>query len=73
MYTDIFEGMTTTAILAAIDEHIHGYRAARSREILRRKIIDGETFEEIAEAVQLSRRQTQTIYYNCMEQLRKRL
>jgi DNA-directed RNA polymerase sigma subunit (sigma70/sigma32) len=73
MYTDIFEGMTNTAISAAIDEHIYGYRAARSREILRRKIIDGETFEEIAEAVQLSRRQTQNIYYSCMEQLRKRL
>lgn len=71
MYTDIFEGMTTTAISAAIDEHIYGYRAARSRKILRRKILDGETFEEIAEALNLSRRQTQNIYYSCMKQLRK--
>ena len=49
---------TNSAMRAYIDEHVH---KARDRRILKLKYIDGLTHEEIAEAVQMSPRQIDTI------------
>ena len=43
-----------------INEHIH---SERDRKILERRLIDGITFERLAEEFELSVRQTKTIVY----------
>ena len=48
-------------IAAVIDEYIH---KKRNRELLKRRYIDGVTFEELAEEFDLSVRHTKTIVYN---------
>ena len=52
---------TNSQIAAVIDEHIH---KKRDRELLKRRYIDGFTFEELAEEFDLSVRQTKTIVYS---------
>lgn len=47
-------------IAAVIDEYIH---KKRNRELLKRRYIDGVTFEELAEEFDLSVRHTKTIVY----------
>lgn len=49
---------TNSDMRTYIDEHVH---KARDRRILKLKYIDGLTHEEIAEAVQMSPRQIDTI------------
>lgn len=51
---------TNSQISAVIDEYIHN---KRNRELLKRRYIDGSTFEELAEEFDLSVRQTKTIVY----------
>lgn len=43
---------------------INGFKAYRNREILKRKYIDGYTFEEIAEEFDMSVRQIKKIVYD---------
>jgi len=47
----------------AIDEWIIGNNAERNRAILKRRLIDGITFEKLAEEFDLSVRCTKTIVY----------
>lgn len=51
---------TNSQIASVIDEYIHN---KRNRELLKRRYIDGSTFEELAEEFDLSVRQTKTIVY----------
>lgn len=51
---------TNSQISAVIDEYIH---SKRNRELLKRRYVDGITFERIAEEFDLSVRQTKTIVY----------
>ena len=44
----------------AIDEYIH---SARDREILKKRLIDGLTYERIAEEMDMSVRQIKNIIY----------
>jgi hypothetical protein len=50
-----------------IDEYINfetcGAKAERNREIIRRRLIDGELFEPLAEEFNISVRQCQNIVY----------
>lgn len=50
--------MTNSEIESKIDENIH---SARDREILKRKLIDGITYERLAEEVDMSVRGVQYI------------
>lgn len=50
-------------IEALIDEWIIGRNAERDRAILKRRLLDGLTFERLAEEFDLSVRQTKTIVY----------
>lgn len=52
-----------TEIEHAIDEWIIGKDAERNRAILKRRLIDGITFERLAEEFELSVRRTKTIVY----------
>lgn len=51
---------TNSQISDIIDEHIHH---ERNRRILKRRFIDGVTFERIAEEFELSVRHTKSIIY----------
>ena len=55
--------LSRTEVNALIDEWIIGKNAERDREILRRRLIDGITFERLAEEFDLSVRQTKQIVY----------
>ena len=55
-----FEDIPNSEILKAIDEYVH---SKRNREILKRRFIDGEIFEKIAEEFDMSPRQIKAIVY----------
>ena len=55
--------LSRTQIEHAIDEWIVGAHAERDRKILRRRLIDGLTYEALAEEFDLSVRQVKTIVY----------
>ena len=51
-------------IITVIDEWIFN---ERNRAILKRKLLDGITFEKLAEEFDLSTQQVKTIVYKCKE------
>jgi len=55
---------TTTQISTLIDEHIHN---SKYRDILRLRLIDGMTYEQIAEESDMSVRQTKNIVYKALQ------
>ncbi len=56
--------MTRAQIEERIDARIVGYHnCGRDRDILRRRLLDGVTFERLAEEFALSTRQTKRIVY----------
>lgn len=57
---------TNSQIANLIDEYIH---SERDRNILKRRLIDGLTYERIAEEFDLSVRQTKKIVYKSEELL----
>lgn len=61
---------TNSQIRSLIDEWIH---SERDRKILERRLIDGITFERLAEEFDLSVRQTKNIIYAAEEKLFKKL
>ena len=61
---------TTSEIMALIREYIHH---ERNREILKRRLIDGRTYEQLAEEFDLSERQIKNIVYKSEKVLFQRL
>lgn len=61
---------TNSQIKALIDEHIH---SRRDRQVLFLRLVEGLTFEKIAEEMELSVRHTKTIVYKAEEILFKHL
>ena len=61
---------TNSQIRDLIREHIH---SERDRKILFRRLVDGITYERLAEEFQLSVRQTRTIVHRCEDILFKKL
>lgn len=55
---------TNSQISHLIDEYIH---SERNRKILKRRLIDGLTYERLAEEFDLSVRQTKKIVYKSEE------
>lgn len=51
-------------IIFAIDNYINGFKAYRNRMILKSRLIDGLTFEELAEKFDMSVRQIKKIVYD---------
>ena len=56
-------------IAADIDRWITGRNAERNRAILKRRLIDGPTFEALAEEFDLSVPQTKAIVARCADKL----
>ena len=59
--------ISRTEIEFAIDEWVIGKNAERDRRLLSRRLIDGVTFEQLAEEFDLSVRQTKDIIYKRSE------
>ena len=59
---------TNTQISLLIDEHIHN---ERDRKMLKRRLCDGITFEQLAEEFGLSTQRVKAITYQSMERLIK--
>lgn len=57
-------------IAALIDEHIH---SERDRAILKRRLIDGITFEALAEEFNMSPRHMKRVVYNAQDALFRKL
>lgn len=55
--------VSKTDIVNAINEWVVGANAERDRQILYRRLVDGITFERLAEEFDLSVRQTKSIVY----------
>lgn len=62
-----------TEIESAIDEWIVGKNAQRNRNILKSRLIDGLTFEELSEEYDMSVRQIQNIVYKSQEKIFRHL
>ena len=60
-------------IEAAIDNWIIGRNSERNRMILKRRLLDGITFDRLAEEFDLSVRQVKNIVYQCEDKLYKHL
>lgn len=54
--------LTNSELAERISEHIH---SERNRKIMRLKLIDGLTYEKIAEIVEMSPRQIKNIVKSC--------
>ena len=52
-----------------IDEWIIGRNAERNRAILKRRLLDGVTYEKLSEEFDLSVRQVKNIVYRCEDRL----
>ena len=61
---------TNSQISSLIDEHIHH---ALHRQMLKDRLIDGMTYEQIAEKHDITSRQTKNIIYKSMDRLIKYL
>ena len=61
------DGFNAMEITATIEQWIVGRNAQRNREITKRKLVDGITFESLAEEFDLSVRQAKNIVYACRE------
>ena len=59
---------SNSQIAGLIDEWIH---SERDRAILKRRLIDGMTFEQLAEEFDMSVRQIKRIVYKCSDSLFK--
>lgn len=57
------EGLTAAEIESRISDRIVGRHAARNRDILRRRLLDGVIYEKLAEEFELSVRQVKNIVY----------
>ena len=57
---------TNSQIREIIGEYIH---SERDRKIMERRLVDGITFERLAEEFDLSVRRTKTIVYECQVQI----
>ena len=57
---------TNSQVREIIGEYIH---SERDRKIMERRLIDGITFERLAEEFDLSTRNVKTIVYKCQQEI----
>ena len=56
-----------------IDEWIVGRNAERNRQILKRRLLDGKTYERLAEEFDMSTQNVCSIIYKCQDKVFKHL
>ena len=57
----------------AIDEWVVGRNAERNRQILKRRLLDGITYERLAEEFDMSTQNVCSIIYKCQDKVFKHL
>lgn len=67
------EDVSRSQLETAIDEWIIGRHAERNRKILKRRLIDGITYERLAEEFDLSTQQIKNVVYKCENRLFKKM
>ena len=67
------DDISKTDIVNAIEEWLVGQNAERNRKLMYRRLIDGITFERLAEEFELSVTQAKTIVYKCEKRIFKHL
>ena len=65
----ITDDYSRSQIEVAIFEWINGRNADRNRRMIRRRLFDGLTFEQLAEEFDLSPKQARTVIHKCEEQI----
>lgn len=61
--------LTKSEVEHLISERIIGRNAERNRDIIRRRLIDGVTYDRLSEEFDLSVRQVKNIVYRCSERI----
>ena len=61
------KGITKSELESMIDENIIGFKAERNRQLMKRRLCDGLTFEELAEEADMSVMQVKNIVYREMD------
>ena len=59
--------VTKSELESMIDENIIGFKAERNRQLMKRRLCDGLTFEELAEEADMSVMQVKNIVYREMD------
>lgn len=67
------DDISRTQLVEAIGEWIVGKNAERDRQIMRRRLIDGLTYDALAGEFDLSYTQIKTIVYKCEPKIFKHL
>ena len=65
--------LSRTDIERVVDEWIIGRNGERNRSIIKRRMIDGVTFEKLAEEFDISVQQAKNIVYKCQSIIFKHL
>lgn len=66
-YQEKMSEYTKSDLVKAIDEYIIGRNAERNRQIITRRLIDGVTYDTLAEEFDMSVRQIKNIVYRCSD------
>lgn len=61
------KNVTRSQLNTMIDEYVVGFKAERNRQLMKRRLCDGLTFEELAEEADMSVMQVKNIIYREME------
>jgi len=69
----MIKNLSRTDIENLISEWVVGRYAERDRSIMKRRLIDGRTYEQLAEEFDMSVRQIQNIIYKRQEDLLKHM
>lgn len=67
------KNVTKSQLVHIIDEYVIGYKSERNRSILKRRLCDGLTYEELSGEFDLSVNQVKNIIYKEMDILIKYL
>lgn len=67
------DNVTKTQLENIIDEYIIGFKAERNRQLMKQRLCDGLTFEELAEESDMSVRQVKKIVYDNEQIITKHL
>lgn len=67
------DGISRKQLVEAIDEWIVGKNGERDRQIMKRRLIDGLTYDALAGEFDLSYTQIKTIVYKCEPKIFKHL
>lgn len=66
---EAFRGLSNSELRALIDETIRGPHGQRNRQLTKRRLIDGLTYESLAEEAGMSPVQIKRIVQRCMAEL----